>query len=187
MTTEVRFVADLSDADLKGRQLRFVASVLETPYDVYAQSGIFAETLAERVFETTLSRHSRNIPLLINHDKKTPGIGRASDWENDGKRLIATYVLGESDEAVKTAQLIADGAFGGVSASFIPKKSQWSKDRSHVRRDEARLVEMSLATIPTNADHEILELRSFVTVAANPPEIVSTPRIDAVRARIHLL
>jgi HK97 family phage prohead protease len=186
MTTnaiEVRFADETPALERDGRRVRFVATVLDTPYEVFGASP-FMETMARGVFDTTLARHKESIPLLVNHDKDTAGVGRSIDWVKDGNRLVAEYEFGSTPEARKVAQQAADGGFGGMSVSFIPRRSDWSSDRSSVVRREARLIEVSFATVPANADHQILELRSLVTVTDGPPPRVSTPELDAARRRL---
>jgi HK97 family phage prohead protease len=185
MNPEVRFAQEIADVGAKGNVLQVVATVLEEPYAVYGPDGMFMETMAQRVFEATLSRHSQSIPLLVNHDKDSLGVARALTWENTGTRLLATYEFGARDEARNVRQAVEDGAFGGVSTSFMPRRSTWSKDRSEVRRNDARLLELSLVTIPANADHEILALRQmFDKVNEGPPPPLRTPEIDAARRRL---
>jgi HK97 family phage prohead protease len=181
MGSEARYVAEFEcRAEADGRYIDLVATTYENPVDI----GPFIEVMTRGVFDETLSRRSDNIKLLVGHDHGAPSaVGTPVEWRKGDTELGVTYRFGNHAEAQEIAARAADGMFGGCSVSFLPGKkdgdNQWSDDKRHVRRNRARLLEVSLVTVPANADARLVAVRT-----AGAPGIVPTPRIDLVRAML---
>lgn len=178
LPSEARYVADFEcRSETDGRYVDLVATTYDNPVDV----GPFVETMSRGVFDETLSRHADNVKLLVAHDHRMIGVGTPVEWRKGDTELGVTYRFGSHSEAQEIAARAADGMFGGCSVSFMPGKkdgdNEWSADKRQVRRNRARLLEVSLVTIPANADARLVAVRT-----AGIPEEIATPRMDAARA-----
>ncbi len=156
---------------------RFV-DLIATTYENDVQVGPFTEVMSRGVFDETLSRNADGVKLLVQHDRGAPSaVGTPVEWRQLDTRLEVTYRFGSHAEAKDVAGRAKDGMFGGASVGFIPGNKSgdnvWSKDKKHVRRNRARLVEVSLVTIPANADARLVAVRT----AGIPAELL-TPRMD---------
>lgn len=178
LPSESRYVETFQcRAEGDGRYIDLVATTYDNEVDV----GPFVEVMARGVFDETLSRHADNVKLLVAHDRHMIGVGTPVEWRKGDSELGVTYRFGSHVQAQEIAARAADGMFGGCSVSFLPGKkdgdNEWSPDRRYVRRNRARLLEVSLVTIPANADARLVAVRT-----AGVPHEIDTPRLDAAAA-----
>ena len=176
--SESRFISQFEcRAEGDGRYIDLVATTYDTEVDI----GPFVEVMSRGVFDETLSRHADNVKLLVAHDHRMIGVGTPVEWRRGDRELGVTYRFGSHIEAQDIAARADDGMFGGCSVSFFPGKKDgdnvWSADKRHVRRNRARLLEVSLVTIPANADARLVAVRT-----AGIPEALTTPRMDEAQA-----
>lgn len=182
MPSEIRVATgyELRDIDTKGRFIDVRACRFETPVDV----GPFVETHDRGVFDETLSRHERNIPMVLGHDDSVPAIARSTEWRKVGNELIGTFQFGDQEEARRAINLVETRMLTQVSVAFLPGRGQHDSEWTmldgvpHVRRNRARLIHLGLVTSPADSEAEVLALRSLGV----PDEIVkTTPRLDEAR------
>lgn len=188
MPSEVRLAGGLEirDAGTDGRYLVARACRFNAQVDV----GPFIETMDPGVFDATLSRHARDIPMVLGHDDSVPGIARSTSWEKSDTDLVGTFRFGSHEEAKRALSLVEDRMLTKVSVAFLPGKkdgdSVWTMVDGvpHVRRNNARLVHLGLVTAPADEDADILLTRSL-----GVPEnvVMATPRMDEARAVLERL
>ena len=150
------------------------------PYDKWAQIGArFEERHAPGVFAKSIQESAAHLPLMVQHDHTKLPVGSAKEWDDrpdDG--LWGRWVFAKTKEAVETRGLFEDGHVSGLSAGFLPVKSEWDfrdlPDMDRVTRLEARLLESSLVAIPTWDDARLVQTREG--------RVKGTPKLDAYRA-----
>jgi HK97 family phage prohead protease len=186
MPSEVRYVEGLQirSIESEGRELDLIVA----HYGRWTDVGPFEERMMRGVFDTSLSRHAENIKLVMGHDDSAPGVATPMEWRKADDHLAVTYRFGTHEEARRTAQMAAEGMFGGASVSFLPGKkpgdSVWEKTATGARvtRHQARLLHVGLVTVPADADARLVAMRSM-----GVPDSLATPNLDEARARLAAL
>lgn len=186
MPSEVRYIDGLQvrSAENDGRLLDLVV----THYDRWNDVGPFEERMMKGVFDTSLSRHAENIKLVLGHDDSAPGVATPVEWRKADDHLAVTYRFGSHEQARATAQMAAEGMFGGASVAFLPGKkpgdSVWEKTATGARvtRHQARLLHVGLVTVPADADARLVAMRSM-----GIPDGIGTPHLDEARKRLEAL
>lgn len=155
-----------------------------TTYGDETDVGPFREVMAEGVFDASLSRNADKIPLLLQHDAKRPAVAKVEGWERSDKDLSCVWKFGTHQEARDAAQLCRESMLTGLSVGFQPGKNPgdntWDDDDTlgpKVTRHNARLLEVSLVTVPANPGAGVTSIRT-----AGAPRKLETPRLDEVRA-----
>jgi HK97 family phage prohead protease len=101
-------------------------------------------------------RWARSVPVLWAHRVSEP-IGRTEEIRRDGDQVFASIRLaseGVSEEADKTYRLIRDGILNSVSVGGIPHRWEGNVVK------EFELVEVSVVSVPANAQAEMLSVKS---------------------------
>ena len=174
--TEVRMYPglELRATDTDGRYVEAIA----TTFDVWEDVGFYEERMDPGVFDTSLSRSGADIKLLVSHEHVGPAVGKAVEWRKSGKDLRGVFEFGSHEQAEASYQAAREGMFGGVSVGFLPGKGDgdniWEEDAdgylSRVTRMQARLLEVSLVTVPANPGAQIVDVRSMFTRTAGVPD-----------------
>ena len=140
-------------ADDEGSEKAVVGRLI--PYNVWAQVGVrFEERHAPGVFAKSIAEAAHNLPLMVQHEHQKLPVGSAREWESrDDDGLWGRWVLARTQEAMELRSLVDDGHVSGLSAGFIPVRSDWEyrdlPDLDRVTRLEARLMEASVVALPT--------------------------------------
>ena len=135
------------------------------PYETEADLGSFTESFARGCFAESIQNASHGIPLLLEHDRSKPPIGRAKieDFEERADGLYAKFRLDDSPEAIEAHRLAEQGLRAYLSVGFKAIRSTTSKPGSkpHVHHHTARLLEVSLVAIPAYAEASVTGTRSL--------------------------
>lgn len=110
------------------------------------EPGAFAKSLSQHRDEKTMPA------MLLHHDMKRP-IGKWTSMTEDGKglRVIGSLTQGvrDSDEAYA---LLKDGALNSMSIGYQVVDEEYNSKSKTNHLKEIRLHEVSLVTIPANAE-----------------------------------
>ena len=174
--TEVRMYPglELRSTDTEGRYVEAIA----TTFGVWEDVGYYEERMDPGVFDTSLSRSGADIKLLVSHEHVGPAVGKAVEWRKSDRELRGVFEFGTHEQAEAAYQATREGMFGGVSVGFLPGKGDddnlWEEDAegylSRVTRMQARLLEVSLTTVPANPGAQIVDVRSMFTRTAGVPD-----------------
>ena len=103
------------------------------------------------------------LPKLLEFHDDTRVIGRVTERVSTDEGLMFTAKLSKTRAADDALALLADGALDSVSVGAVPTKFKRRAD-GVLEVSEARMLELSLVTIPAYADAQIY------SVAASSPE-----------------
>lgn len=135
------------------------------PYETEADLGAFTESFARGCFAESIQNASHGIPLLIEHDRSKPPVGRAriDDFEERADGLYARFTLDRSPEALEAHRLAEHGLQAYLSVGFKAIRSTTTKRGQipHVHHVKARLLEVSLTAIPAYAEATVTGTRSL--------------------------
>lgn len=147
------------------------------PYNTPTDIGSFTETIAPGAFAASL-RAEPNLPLHLFHGD-APGqspatpwpIGVATAWDDRRDGLYATWQLATTPEAQQAARLVRDGILRGLSVRFQPIPGGTlhaiRNGRDHLTQTRARLVSVSLTSIPAYVGALVTDVRSTTTTTAD--------------------
>ena len=150
------------------------------PYGKWAQVGTrFEERHTPGVFAKSIKEAAANLPLMVQHEHRKLPIGSAREWEErDDDGLWGRWVYARTAEAMEVRGLVDDGHVSGLSAGFLPVKSEWDfrdlPEMDRVTRLEARLLESSIVAIPTWDEARLVQTREG--------RVKGTPKLDAYKA-----
>ena len=134
------------------------------PYETSADLGAFTESFARGCFADSIENARHGIPLLIEHNRSKPPIGRAKieDFEERADGLYARFTLDRSPEAIEAHRLAEQGLQAYLSVGFKAIRSTTTKrgQAPHVHHVKARLLEVSLTAIPAYAEATVTNTRS---------------------------
>jgi len=148
-------------------------------YTELFEKGSFAKTIADR---------SRPVPLLVSHQHRALGIGRATRLEETDAGLEAEFHLTEGvQQADEVLALVKDEAISGLSIGFEPVQQRTTagphreppSSRDLVVRTEVNLREVSVCNFPAYADAGVTGVRA--AVSRHP----SVSALAAERGRLH--
>lgn len=175
-----------------GKYLEGVA----VPFDRWQDVGPYDERFQPGVFDTTLSRSPDRVPLLVNHDVSAIAVGRPVEWIKDTDALRGVWKFDSRAEAQEVARMAEDGILTGLSVHFQPgrKKADNTVERvdqadgktprMKVTRHNARLLEVSLVSVPAYEGAEISLVRTAGITADLADAAAGTPRADDARAAL---
>ena len=148
--------------------------------DEYVIRGIASTPTPDRVghvFETAGASFTNPVPLLLHHDRERP-IGQATlTATSDGilfeARLPKLADPGPLRDRIETAiQSAKAGLFRGASVGYrILEGGAELLRNGLIRLTKTEIHEVSLVTIPANADATILAVKSFDQAAAAPEPV----------------
>lgn len=106
----------------------------------------------------SLKNFKANPIVLFQHDHTQP-IGKVTDIENTPNGLFVRALI--SPSAGKTYNLIKEGILKTFSASFISKDYDFDKTKDAFVIKDAELLEVSVVSVPANADTLFSVRKSF--------------------------
>ena len=134
------------------------------PYETSADLGAFTESFARGCFRDSLQNAAHGIPLLIEHDRGKAPVGRATidDFEERADGLYAKFTLDRSPEALEAHRLAEQGLQAYLSVGFKAIRSTTTKRGQipHVHHVKARLLEVSLVSVPAYVEAGVTSTRS---------------------------
>jgi len=160
-----RVQMEIRDVDEKQRRLVGRA----VPYNVEIDLGWYKESMSPGVFAKSIQESARQLPLLLFHDSRNLDtiVGVTESWQDTRDGLDGVWLMDDTDEARRAAEKATSGSLGFMSVGFQPKSGDvgsefvWDEeDVLHVRRKEARLLEVSLTPTPAYADAVVTKVRS---------------------------
>lgn len=170
-------------ADAGGRAPRIIRGIASTP----------SPDRMGHVFETGGATFTNPIPLLLQHDRERP-IGLATLTATpDGILFEATLAQvdepGPLRDRLETIwQSVQAGLIRGVSVAYRVLEGGAELLRSGLTRlTKTEICELSLVTIPANADATILAIKSFDLAAAAPvpaPVVLPPPAAPERKLRM---
>ena len=186
---EVRVATDtfeLRAVDDDGVYLEGVAA----PYMQWVDVGSYDERFAPQVFETTLNRNPDRVPLCVNHKISDIAVGRPVQWDDSSEALRGVWRFDSRAEAQEVARMAREGILTGLSVHFQPgrKKSdntveRTDEGRARVTRRKARLIEVSLVTVPAIEDAAVTVVRTK-GISDLEQQLVDAGRGDELRAEM---
>lgn len=153
---------EVRDVDAKARKIQGRA----VPYDVEIDLGWYHESMAPGVFAKSIRESARALPLLLFHDGRSLDtlIGRTESWQDNAKGadgitgLEGIWGLDDDETSERALAKVESGSLNFMSVGFQPMGEAGSEyvwddnDELHVRRKEARLLEVSLTPTPAYKD-----------------------------------
>jgi HK97 family phage prohead protease len=159
---------------------------LVAPYNVRADVGPFTETLRPGVFKKSIAQAARALPLHVMHRHDEVPVGKAVGWEDGSEGLVGDFLFDSRSDAQEAARLAEEGLLSALSVGFLPLESgtRWdfSGDKPHADRIEARMLEASLCSVPVYEKAGVLAMRSMGVPGQEQTNVVPTPRLLEARA-----
>lgn len=134
------------------------------------------------------------LPLLLHHDSRQP-VGHVTDAKvtRDGISVTARIMKMDEPGALKNRldeawQSVKAGLIKGLSIGFRPIERSHIEDTNGIRFTAWEWLELSLVTVPANAEASIMTVRSLCETAAsgqpaNPSGATETKIIRPVMLR----
>ena len=116
--------------------------------------GAFAETLAARKFR----------PLLWQHDMREP-IGIEKSLKEDGKGLIGTWQLVDTQRGQDAYKLLKAGAVRSMSIGYIPSEFAFEDEGDTRVLNKVDLLENSVVSLPMNEQAQVQSVKEHVHCA----------------------
>jgi hypothetical protein len=170
-----------------GRTLVGLAVPFGVPLEVSDWWDDYTELFCKGAFAKTIRDRAKPVPLLLHHQRRDLGIGRATKLVETDAGLEAEFHLTEGVQlADETLALVLDDAIGGLSIGFEPLQHRETKgphrdpptDRDLIERTEVNLREVSICNFPAFADAGVTGVRS----SSRGPSLAD---LAAERGRLH--
>ena len=116
--------------------------------------GAFAETLAARKFR----------PLLWQHDMREP-IGIEKSLKEDGKGLLGTWQLVDTQRGEDAYKLLKAGAVRSMSIGYIPSEFAFEDEGDTRVLNKVDLLENSVVSLPMNEQAQVQSVKEHVHCA----------------------
>jgi HK97 family phage prohead protease len=159
---------------------------LVAPYNVRADVGPFTETFLPGVFKKSIAQAARSLPLHVMHKHDEVPVGKAVGWEDTPEGLYAEFRFDTRSDAQEAARLAEDGLLSALSVGFLPLEggTRWdySGEKPHADRVEARMLETSLCSVPVYEQAGVLAMRSIGVPGHEETIVVPTPRLLEAKA-----
>jgi uncharacterized protein len=171
-----------------GRTLVGLAVPFEVELDVVDWWDEYTETFTKGAFAKTITDRGKPVPLLVHHQHRSLGIGRATSLTETDAGLEAEFHLTEGvQQADEVLALVADEAISGLSIGFEPVQQSVTSGSSRtppssrdlVTRTEVNLREVSICNFPAYVDAGVSGIRD--AVGRHP----SLAALAAERGRLH--
>jgi len=144
------------------------------PFEVWGNVGWYMELHEAASFKhSTKAGAGRAAPLLLFHENRSFPIGHAETWRHDDGGLDGVWRLNDRAEAQEAAELAEAGDLTGMSIGFQPMRSLWDlveyddwdpdagpDHMDKVRRQESRLLEVSITPTPAFVEAQVAEVRA---------------------------
>jgi HK97 family phage prohead protease len=124
----------------------------------------YTESFVRGSFARTIAERGSRIRFFYMHQRMSLPLGKATLLREDSAGLYGEFRVSATPSGDEALELIKDGTLDGLSVSFDPisGRSEWSYDRTSVRRMEVKLMEVSAVWCPAYADAVITDVRSEV-------------------------
>lgn len=185
-TLTVRDAGD-SEGGGDGRTLVGLAVPFDTEIQVSDWWDDYTEVFRKGAFAKTIRDRAKPVPLLVHHQHRALGIGRATKLSETDAGLEAEFHLTEGVQlADETLALILDEAIGGLSIGFEPVQQRETKGPHReppaaldlVERTEVNLREVSICNFPAFDAAGVTGVRS----SSSGPSLAD---LAAERGRLH--
>jgi len=107
------------------------------------------DVIEKGAFAKTLKDPNRDRPLLWQHDPRVP-IGIEQSLKEDGRGLIGTWELVDTQQGSDAYKLLKKGAIRSMSIGYIPKTWELQEEATVRVLKEIDLLENSVVSIPMN-------------------------------------
>jgi HK97 family phage prohead protease len=166
---EIRLMegAELRTAD-EGPEKAFSGRLV--PYNVWAPiGGRWMEQMSPGVFTRSIQQAAtkgKSFPLHVNHDHTQLPVGRSVEWDDQPDGLYGRWVMADTDPARECHRMISEGFLSGLSVGYQPNRDSdlWETADppriNRVTRRQARLLEVSVCSVPTWEEAVITLTRS---------------------------
>lgn len=116
--------------------------------------GAFARAIQERGAD--------RVKLLVQHDRTSLPIGRATLLREDTAGLYGEFRVSETQAGDEVLALVRDGALDGLSVGFRPVLAgdRWNATKTRVERTEVKLPEVSVVPFAAYDGARITGVRS---------------------------
>jgi uncharacterized protein len=171
-----------------GRTLVGLAVPFGVELDVVDWWDEYTETFTKGAFSKTITDRGKPVPLLVHHQHRSLGIGRATSLVETDEGLEAEFHLTEGvQQADEVLALVADEAISGLSIGFEPVQQSVvsgpartpPSSRDLVTRTEVNLREVSICNFPAYVDAGVSGIRD---AQARHPSLAA---LAAERGRLH--
>ena len=116
--------------------------------------GAFSDTLAARKFR----------PLLWQHDMREP-IGIEKSLKEDGKGLLGTWQLVDTQRGQDAYKLLKAGAVRSMSIGYIPSEFAFEDEGDTRVLNKVDLLENSVVSLPMNEQAQVQSVKEHVHCA----------------------
>lgn len=193
--TEVRVLH--TEVEVRGDTVRTISGIA-APYGETTDIGPFTEEFKPGVFKRSTQNSTRataqwnelrKIPLLVSHDHAKLPIGIADRWEETPGGLVGHWRMASTKEANDVRSLVDDGILTQLSVGFQPVDSDWDQQREkpHVVRREARLLEVSLVSVSAYDGARVIAVRSAGVPGRSNTAVDHRPHLAHWRKRIEAM
>lgn len=133
----------VKELNLETRSLTAYASTSDMDRD--------GEVITPEAWRNTIQQFE-SVPLIWAHDYRIPPIGKATDFEIDGRGLKFRAEFATTEFANEIWGLYRDKYLNSFSVGFIPKQATEGKRRHEPNRThtETELLEVSAVAVPAN-------------------------------------
>lgn len=184
----------LADAQLKFSGSRSVMA-FEGYASVFGGVDSYGDTIVKGAYANTLKDRKRPVIMLYGHNPGRP-IGKWTDLEEDEKGLLVKGELTPGNTDAENAYASAKhGALSGLSIGFRTVESEETDQGRLLKQIE--LFEISLVSMPADADANITSIKSSIESAQSLKELgrilrdaevpLSRAGVDALFSRIKSL
>ena len=150
-------VCDLSVRS-DGRTVCGIAMPWDTTATVSDGGPAYSERFERGAFARTLAERSSRVKALVNHDRRSLPVGRATHLEETADGLYVELTLSRTAAADEALTLVQDKALDAFSVGFKPLRHR-TEGRTTVRT-EVRLDEVSIVAFPAYDDARVAAVRS---------------------------
>lgn len=171
-------------------RIRGVASVTETPYDMWDVYGEYREVVAQGAFGESLARADLDVPLVLGHDQlrrlartTSPTCRLRLSETSDGLDVEADVDPTEADTAYILGKL-ERGLLDEMSFAFEIVSGVWSPDYSEYRIQRVDLHRGDVAIVGWGANPATSVVEE--DVAPDVPPVRGASALELTRARIAL-
>lgn len=148
----MEYINRAHQADLEvrgdGRTVVGIAVPFDSPTHIRDASGTYTEIFRRGAFARTISDRGDRVKFLVQHDRRSLPLGRASLLREDATGLYGEFRVSKTQQGDEALELIRDGALDAFSVGFRPIRNNWNGDKTMVERTEARLDEVSAVAFP---------------------------------------
>lgn len=162
-----------------GRTIAGIAVPFGQEATIFERGRRYVETFVHGAFARTIRERGDKVKLLVQHDRQSLPIGRATMLREDRNGLYGEFRVSETRQGDEVLALVRDGALDSLSVGFRPIAAgdRWNADRTRVERTEVALPEVSVVPFPAYDGARITGVRSD---AQRIPAAAARRRLDLI-------